>query len=106
MACSLNGPAAEGKNYKFNLVFGDTGETFVLWIEHAVLHHRKGKAQDAQATLTLTRPIWIKMMAGTAGIKDTLLSDDLKISGSRIDLIRFFALLEKPLGVFPIVTPR
>jgi alkyl sulfatase BDS1-like metallo-beta-lactamase superfamily hydrolase len=105
MACSLNGPAAEGKNYKFNLVFGDTGETFVLWIEHAFCT-TEGKAQDAQATLTLTRPIWIKMMAGTAGIKDTLLSDDLKLSGSRIDLIRFFALLEKPLGVFPIVTPR
>jgi len=107
MACSLDGPAAEGKNYKINLVFSDTGESYVLWIEHAVLHHRKGKpAGDAHATLTLTRPIWIKMMAGTAGIKNTLLSDDLKISGSRIDLMRFFALLDKPSGTFPIVTPR
>ena len=30
------------------------------------------------------------MMAGTAGVKDTLMSDDLKISGSTIDLVRFF----------------
>ena len=107
MACNLDGPAAEDKNYKMNLVFSDTRESFILWIDNAVLHHKKAKpAKDASATLTLTKPIWIKMMAGTAGIKDTLLSDDLKISGSRIDLIRFFTLFDKASSPFPIVTPR
>ena len=107
MACNLDGPAAEDKNYKINLVFSDTRESFILWIDNAVLHHKKAKpAKDANATLTLTKPIWIKMMAGTAGIKDTLLSDDLKISGSRIDLIRFFTLFDKSSSPFPIVTPR
>jgi len=107
MACSLDGPAAEGKNLKINLVLSDTRESFILWIDNAVLHHRKASpAADANATLTLTKPIWIKMMAGTAGIKDTLLSDDLKISGSRIDLIRFFFLIDKTFGAFPIVTSR
>ena len=81
MAAGLDGPAAEGKDYKINLVLSDTGESFVLWIENAVLHHRKAApAADANATLTLTKPIFIKMMAGTAGVKDTLLSDDLKAS--------------------------
>ena len=45
------------------------------------------------------------MLAGTAGVKDTLLSDDLKLSGSRIDLVRFFRLFEKAPGNFAIVTP-
>ncbi|MDH5274580.1 MAG: hypothetical protein OEY13_16085, partial [Gammaproteobacteria bacterium] len=61
-------------------------------------------ATDANATLTLTKPIFIKMMAGTAGIKDTLLSDDLEIDGSQIDLVRFFTLIDKAPGTFAIVT--
>jgi alkyl sulfatase BDS1-like metallo-beta-lactamase superfamily hydrolase len=105
MAAGLDGPAAEGKNLKVNLVLTDTKESFVLWIENAVLHFKKeAPATDANATLALTKPIFIKMMAGTAGIKDTLLSDDLKIGGSSIDLIRFFTLIDKAPGTFAIVT--
>jgi hypothetical protein len=61
-------------------------------------------ADDANATLTLTRDIFVKMIAGTAGVKDTLLSDDLKIGGSKIDLVRFFGLIDKAPGTFAIVT--
>jgi alkyl sulfatase BDS1-like metallo-beta-lactamase superfamily hydrolase len=106
MAAGLDGPAAEGKDYKINLVLSDTGESFVLWIENAVLHHRKAApAADANATLTLTKPIFVKMMAGTAGIKDTLLSDELKVAGSKVDLVRFFLLIDKAPGTFAMVTP-
>ena len=105
MAAGLDGPAAEGKDLKINLVLTDTKESFVLWIENAVLHHRRAPpAADANATLTLTKGIFIKMMAGTAGVKDTLLSDDLKVTGSKIDLVRFFTLIDKAPGTFQIVT--
>jgi alkyl sulfatase BDS1-like metallo-beta-lactamase superfamily hydrolase len=105
MAAGLDGPAADGKNLKVNLVLSDTQESFVLWIENAVLHWKKAApASDANATLTLTKPIFIKMMAGTAGIKDTLLSDELKTDGSKIDLVRFFTLIDKAPGNFAIVT--
>ena len=107
MAASLDGPAAEGKSLKINLVLSDTQESFVLWLENAVLHFRSGPAEpDANATLTLTKGIFIKMIAGTAGVKDTLLSDDLKIGGSTIDLVRFFSLIDKAAGTFAIVTPK
>ena len=106
MAACLNGPDAEDMNLKINLVFSDTKESFVLWIENAVLHHKKAPpAANANATLTLTKEIFIKMIIGTAGVKDTLMSDDLKITGSKIDLIRFFRLIEKAPGTFAIVTP-
>lgn len=105
MAAGLDGPAAEGKNLKINLVLTDTKESFVLWIENSVLHHRRAvPASDANATLTLTHGIFIKMMAGTAGISDTLMSDDLKVTGSRIDLVRFFGLIDKATGTFAVVT--
>jgi alkyl sulfatase BDS1-like metallo-beta-lactamase superfamily hydrolase len=105
MAAGLNGPDAEGKDLKVNLVLTDTKESFVLWIENAVLHFKSGPAEsDANATLTLTKEIFVKMIAGTAGVKDTLMSDDLKVGGSKIDLVRFFGLIDKPDGRFQIVT--
>ena len=105
MAAGLDGPAAEGKDLKVNLVVSDLNESYVLWIENAVLHWKKAPPDAAaHSTLTLTKDIFIKMMAGTAGIKDTLLSDDLKIGGSKIDLVRFFTLIDKAPGTFAIVT--
>ena len=104
MAASLDGPAAAGKDYKINLVLTDRQENYVLWLENAVLHFKPGQASDANATLALTKPIFVKMIAGTAGVKDTLLSDDLRVTGSKVDLVRFFGLLDKAQGVFPVVT--
>jgi len=105
MAAGLDGPAAEGKDLKVNLVLSDTRESFVLWIENAVLHYKKSEpAADANATLTLTKGFFIKMMAGTAGVKDFLFSDELKIDGSKIDLVRFLTLIDKAPGTFAIVT--
>ncbi|HPU50768.1 MAG TPA: alkyl sulfatase dimerization domain-containing protein [Burkholderiaceae bacterium] len=106
MAASLNGPRAEGSDLRINLVFSDSGETYLLWIENAVLHHRRAAPEPrANATLTMTRPVFVRLMTGSAGLQDTLLSSDLSISGSRIDLLRFLALLDKPPRSFAIVSP-
>lgn len=106
MAAGLDGPAAEGKDFTVNLVLSDTRESFVLWIENAVLHHRAGPpTPDADATLTLTKQVFIRMMAGDAGVKDLLFGKEVRITGSRIDLLRFFSLIDKAPGTFAIVTP-
>ena len=105
MAASLNAPKAEGKKMKINLVFSDTKQSFVLSLENSVLHHVPAQAdQNANATLTLTKPFFIKMVLGQAGGKDLLLSDQTKIEGSTIDLALFFSMLDKAPGNFSIVT--
>jgi alkyl sulfatase BDS1-like metallo-beta-lactamase superfamily hydrolase len=105
MAASLNAPKAEGKKMKINLVFSDTKQTFVLSLENSVLHHVQAQGdQNANATLTLTKPFFIKMVLGQAGGKDLLLSDQTKIEGSKIDLALFFSMLDKAPGNFSIVT--
>jgi alkyl sulfatase BDS1-like metallo-beta-lactamase superfamily hydrolase len=105
MAASLNATKAEGKKLKINLIFTDTQEKFVLSIENSVLHHvQKSPERDANATLTLTQPFFLKMVLGQAGAKDLLMSDQTKIEGSTIDLALFFSMLDKAPGNFPIVT--
>jgi alkyl sulfatase BDS1-like metallo-beta-lactamase superfamily hydrolase len=105
MAAGLDGVAADGKDLRINLVLTDTKESYVMWIENAVLHHKKAPADaKANATLTLTKEFFVRMMAGTAGAKDLLTSDEVKIGGSAIDLGRFLTLIDKAPGTFAIVT--
>jgi alkyl sulfatase BDS1-like metallo-beta-lactamase superfamily hydrolase len=105
MAAGLNGPKAGDTKLTINLVFSDLGESYVLRLENAVLHFRKAPAaKDANATLTLTKAFFLQMVTGGAGAKDLLLSDQTKIDGSTIDLGRFFSMIDKAPGTFPIVT--
>lgn len=105
MAASLNGPKAGDTRLTLNLVFSDLGERYALRIANGVLHVDKGaSAPDANATLTLTKAFFLRMVTGGAGAKDLLLSSDTHIEGSRLDLARFFSLIDKAPGTFPIVT--
>jgi len=105
MAASLDPAKAASSNLKINLVFSDLEESYVLWIENAVLHFQKDQpAPDANATLTLTKPFFLKLMTGQAGASDLLFSGDVTTAGSKIDLGRFLLMIEKAPGAFPIVT--
>ncbi len=106
MAARLNAPKAEGKEMIVNMVFTDLGTTHVLELKNSVLrHYKRDPHPDANVTMKLTHELYLKMVTGKAGLKDTLFSDDLKIEGSRLDLVGFFRLFDKPDGLFNIVTP-
>jgi len=106
MTVRLDGPAADGKQLKFNFVFTDVGETHVLELENAVLRHRRAEpAPDADATVRLTRELLLRLGVGEAGIKELVMSDELEVQGNRLKLLDFLSLLDKPDGRFPIVTP-
>lgn len=106
LAASLVGPRAFDAEYTINLTITDRQETHVLWIENAVLHHRRGEpSASADASLKITHSLFIRMLLGEAGLRETLFSDDLEVEGSRLDLVAFFSLFDKPKGVFNIVEP-
>jgi alkyl sulfatase BDS1-like metallo-beta-lactamase superfamily hydrolase len=108
MAVRLKAEDATDKDWHIRLHFTDLKETYLLWLENSVLHHAKetNSESDVNATLNLTHPLFASMLTGEAGLKDTLFSDDLSVDGSRIDLVRFFSLFEKPATSFAIVTPE
>jgi len=108
MATRLNGPEAEGVELQVDFLFTDLGEGYRLEIGNAVLHHRPLAADaggSADATLHLTHEMFLAMVTGRAGLKDLLLSEDITLEGSRLDLLKFFSLFDKPEGRFDIVTP-
>ncbi|MDH3201693.1 MAG: MBL fold metallo-hydrolase [Myxococcales bacterium] len=106
MASRLNAPKAKGKDMIVNLIFTDLGETYVLELKNSVLrHYKRDPHPDANVSMKITHELYLKMLTGQAGLKDTLFSDDLDIDGSRLDLVSFFRLIDKPTGTFNIVTP-
>lgn len=106
LAARVIGPKAVGKNMKINFVFTDSGESFVLTLENAVLHSKRRAADPkADVTVRITRDLLIRLLTKEVGLTKILLSDDLKIEGSRTTLLSFFSLLDQPDGRFAIVTP-
>ncbi|MBW2719875.1 MAG: MBL fold metallo-hydrolase [Deltaproteobacteria bacterium] len=90
MAARLNATKAEGKEMVVNLVITDIDETHVLELKNSVLRHYEREADpDANVTLKVTHDLYLRMLTGTAGLKDTLFSDELSVEGSRLDLIGF-----------------
>jgi alkyl sulfatase BDS1-like metallo-beta-lactamase superfamily hydrolase len=107
MAMRLNGEEADGKRYAFNFKFTDVHETHLVKVENAVLnHHRQEQpVPGTDATVQLTRDLLIRLGSGQAGLKELVMSDDLQVDGSRLKLLGFLSLFDRPDPVFPIVTP-
>jgi len=100
------GPEADGKETRLNLVFTDLGETWVLWLQNAVLHAARRDADpSADATIRLTRPLLVRLVTGQAGLREVVFSKELDVDGSRLDVLSFLMLLERPGEPFPIVMP-
>jgi len=106
MATRLDPADAAGADTVINFVFTDLGETHVIWLENAVLHHEARVADpDADATVRLTHEFFLRLITRQVGLRETLFSDELSVEGSRTTLLGFFAGLEPPDDRFPIVTP-
>ena len=106
MAVRLKAEDAEGEHLSVKITFTDLEESYLLTLQNSVLHnHLTSTETPADATLRLTRPMFVDLLVGRAGLKELLFSDDISFEGSRLDLIRFFSMLDKPEGRFNIVTP-
>lgn len=106
MAVRLNGPEAQGHDLTINFIFTDRGESHVLRLENAVLHHyRREPDPVANASLTLTHDLYLRIFTRRTTMMAAAASGELQIEGSTDDLVRFFSLFTAPNGMFPIVTP-
>jgi alkyl sulfatase BDS1-like metallo-beta-lactamase superfamily hydrolase len=88
------------------MVFTDLGETWVLALENAVLHAARRDADtSAAATVKLTRDLLVRLVTAQVGLRELVFSDELSVEGSRLELLSFLTLLERPGPPFAIVTP-
>lgn len=106
MSVRLDGLKAEGKEMTVLVAFTDLNESYELKLANCVLHHRKVESNtNADATIRITHDLFLRMLIGQLGIREMVFSDQLEVEGSKMDLVRFLMLFEKPEGNFNIVTP-
>jgi alkyl sulfatase BDS1-like metallo-beta-lactamase superfamily hydrolase len=106
LAVRMNGPDAADSDAVINFVFTDVGETHVVEIENAVLHHAERPArEDADATLKISRAAWNEIVTKQSTLQAKLLAGEVDIDGSRLALLGFFSLLDDFDPAFAIVEP-
>lgn len=110
LSVRLDANKAEGERVTINISFVETNESlasnFVLSVRNSVLHYRQApRDANADATLTLSKALFVDILVGEAGIGDLIGSDQLSVDGSVLKLIKFFSLLGAPNDAFNIVLP-
>ncbi len=106
LAARIDAEKAEDESVTINITFRDLGESHVLWLRNAVLRHRRSAPDpEAEATITLTHRFFLRLIAQEASVREMLFSDELEVEGSRLALVGFFSLFDRPAPGFPIVTP-
>lgn len=106
LATRIDGAEAEGSELVLNFVFTDLDQSFVLWLENAVLHHaRRPPDPAADATLRMTHDWFLRLATRQLGLREALFSDEADVDGSRRALLAFFTLVDPPDQDFAVVTP-
>ena len=106
MTVRLDGPKAKGVDMSVAISFSDLDESYIMSVRNSVMHYEQTeKPVDANASLTLSHDMFVRMLMGEVGLRETLTSDELSVDGSVVDLVRFFTLFDQPDGLFDIVTP-
>jgi linear primary-alkylsulfatase len=106
IAVRLDHPKVDGLNVGVQVNFTDSDETFALELANAVLNNTRGRVLQApQATLTLTRPAFFKMLLGGAPLAQLVEAGEAKLDGDPGAVGAIFAHLDRFDPLFPIVTP-
>jgi linear primary-alkylsulfatase len=103
----LNGDKAEGKRIVLNWRFTDTQQDYVLRLENSALTASAGaQANDADATLTLTRATLDDISLQKATFPGALLTGRITVTGNPLKLVELLGMLDTFSPVFPVVEPR
>jgi alkyl sulfatase BDS1-like metallo-beta-lactamase superfamily hydrolase len=107
MAVRLNGDKAAGKTIKLNWRFTDTKQDYVINLENSALTCvPDAHADDADATLTLTRATLDQISLQKTTFPAALESGRIAVSGKREKVVELIEMLDTFLPRFPVVEPR
>ncbi len=103
LSVRLNGAKAAARDLALSLVFTDTGETFGVFVENAVLRHRAGAAAGAP-TVSLTRSALVSLVVGEITLEAALADGSVTV-GDSADFAQLLTWLDRFDFWFEIVLP-
>ncbi|MBU3892465.1 MBL fold metallo-hydrolase [Serratia rubidaea] len=106
LAVHINGEKAAGAKAVLNVDLGDDGGKYKLELENGVLNHTANvQAQDADATLILSRDTLNKIILKEETLQQAEKNGGLKIKGSADKVNELLSYMDKFEFWFNIVTP-
>jgi alkyl sulfatase BDS1-like metallo-beta-lactamase superfamily hydrolase len=106
LSVRLNAEKAEGENMVINVLFTDQQQNFVLTVRNSVMHYKElPPAADADASISISKKLFVEILLGQTGVQQLLSTEELKVDGSLLKLLKFFSLLGESNDNFNIVTP-
>jgi alkyl sulfatase BDS1-like metallo-beta-lactamase superfamily hydrolase len=103
----LNAGKAEGKHIVVNWTFTDLNQSYAMNLENSALTHTSGKlADNADVSVTLTRPALDAISLKRRTFADSVASGDVSISGNPQKLGELFGLLDEFSPGFEVVEPK
>lgn len=105
MAVNLNPKKAENSNIAIVIHFSDRNASYLLFIRNSVLYYSKDVAGKYEAELRIPYTTFIRLITGAIAKTKILFDKDVQWKGSKLALITFFTMFDKPER-FTIVTPN
>jgi alkyl sulfatase BDS1-like metallo-beta-lactamase superfamily hydrolase len=106
IALRLNHQKVDGLTLGINLQFTDLKENWALELSNSVLNNTTGRVlQTPNATLTLTRRVFLSMLPQGKKLPDLVQAGAVKLEGDSKALAAVFANVEAFDAFFNIVTP-
>lgn len=106
IALRLDHQKVDGMNFGINMVFTDLNENWALELSNSVLNNAKGRVlKNPNATLTLTRPVFLSMLLQGKKLPDLVQAGLVKLDGDPRAWGAVFANVETFDPYFNIVTP-
>ena len=106
IAVRLNHQKVDGLNLGVQVNFTDSKDSYALELSNSVLNNTKGRTlKSPQATLSLTRPAFFKMLLAGVPLPKLIEAGEAKMEGDPKALGAIFANLDTFNPLFNIVTP-
>jgi alkyl sulfatase BDS1-like metallo-beta-lactamase superfamily hydrolase len=107
LAMRLDGRRAEGKRLVLNWQFSDTGQRYVQNLENCALTHvADAQADDADATLTLTRATLDEIVLQQHSLATAVQDGLIQVNGPLPPVLELMDLFDRFERMFNIVEPR
>ncbi|SDE24717.1 alkyl sulfatase dimerization domain-containing protein [Kordiimonas lacus] len=94
---------AAGKALTVSFVFPDRDEAFTLELRSQILVVHEGLKGEPNATLTLDRTTYDRMIRGEVGFAGGLMDGDIQLDGSKLDVLAFFGSFDLDTKAIPLV---
>ena len=105
MGVRLDSALLEGLDLSINWKFTDLDETHVFGISNSAVHHLPDRqADDAVATVTLTRRALAEVLAAVGSIAEAISGGELSVQGDESVVVHLFESMTE-FRIFPIIEP-